>query len=180
MWSTWCKPKLTSEKLAAKYRQRRVRIQIGIDEKLYSVDLELLDRYTAFSTEIARLSLAALAALGAAFSLVVKDGKAVGQLVAKYSIFDPLPMGIVFLCLAAGVALAHRYFATDGFSDYVQALRRLQAPEAADDPGLDRLLDCSSKLYKSCTLLLIFATAALVLGVVCLTVGAPTLLRAQS
>jgi hypothetical protein len=154
---------------------RSARVLKQLHPDFYKADMELLDRYTAFSTEVARLSLLALAALGGAFSLVVKDGQAAKQVIGNYSLCDPLPVGIVLLLFATAAALAHRYFAADGVAHYVDALRRLQASPGAGKGN--EYLGRSKDRYRFSGRLLALAVIALAVGVVFLTIGVVQLLR---
>lgn len=103
-----------------------------LEEKNYKGHLELLDRYVAFSSELVRMSLLGLAAIGFYLKEFVASPNA--------PITDPigwfnLLLGFAGFLLAIAVAcgLLHRYYATDGFAFHLNALRLSVQGGSADE-----------------------------------------------
>lgn len=100
---------------------------IEIEKDTIAPDQYLLDRYTAFSTELLRLSLSGIVG--------------VGFLVSNIRLVDipwPLPasvtkllsVAIIAFGLGAAFALVHRYVATDAFSCHIDLLRMALSAES--------------------------------------------------
>src|SRR6185369_10431945 len=102
-----------------------------LEEKNYKGDLELLDRYVAFSSELVRMSLLGLAAIGFYLKEFVASGNA--PFADPVTWFNLL-LGFAGFLLAIAVAcgLLHRYYATDGLSYHLNALRLSSQPSRAD------------------------------------------------
>lgn len=105
-----------------------------INEQRYRPDLELLDRYQGYSSEVARLSLLGMAALG--FFAV--------QLPSEQR--DPIAgvcLGVAALlfALATACALSHRYHSTDGFYYHLKAARFAEQ----EPPKTDQALKAAEK-----------------------------------
>lgn len=96
------------------------RVFRGLPKQAWEADVELLDRYTGFSSEIVRVGLLAMAGLGYAFSSLSAEVGSGDWLVRL--------LGASGLSLGLGVAsaLGHRYLATDGVAYHV-AERRAEA-----------------------------------------------------
>jgi hypothetical protein len=90
----------------------------AIDERSYKPDLELLDRYQAFSAELLRVALLAIGLFG--FS--VKELHAPAGMSGWWLGLALLAFG--FLAVAAGCALGHRYYSTDGMFHHIRYERR--------------------------------------------------------
>ena len=89
-------------------------IGFGIEEKAYKVDLELQDRYTAYSAEILRLALLGIA--GYVFLLkdiVLAEHAPTVFAQRAHSVWYLLIGGAISLGVAAAFALQHRLYATD-------------------------------------------------------------------
>jgi hypothetical protein len=153
------------------------RVKAVINKGRYEVDVELLKRYIEYSSEIARLSLLALAALGTGVSLLVKDGKIPRELMENTCAPFLLGLGVAFLCAATGFALAHRYLATGGFEDHVWALRSLGATETEGLEKVNAKLASRQKLYLYSWRCLTVSVIGLGAGVLCLSIGSIMLLQ---
>ena len=132
---------------------------LDIPEDSYKADLELLDRYLAFSSEILRVALLGVAA--------------VAFFVEKYASAFAFPavrtaslIGVCALGSSAVFALAHRYCSTDGFHYHLRAARRL--PAKAGRRTDSRLRSC---LYRVSGYFLLLAVAALCAGTMALVVA---------
>lgn len=100
----------------------------------YKPDLELLDRYVGFSSEIVRVSLLGLAAIG----FYLKEFAAPGA--------PPLSSGIAaawflmligaagfLLAMAVACGLLHRYYATNGLASHIKYMRLSQGNAEPQD-----------------------------------------------
>jgi hypothetical protein len=109
------------------------------DENRYKPDLELMDRYTAFSAELVRISLLGIAGLGFYLKEFVAPEKKpqmaqAGALLVQW--FGVL-LGIagLLLSVAAACGLLHRFYAADGFFHHLKALRREKRGDAPAKVG---------------------------------------------
>lgn len=136
-----------------------------ITEDDYKVDLELLDRYQGFSTELLRIFLLGVSLLGFFF-----------QHVASGSHFSPESKERILLLLAAAAtaflvssvfALGHRYFSTDGVFHHIRAARRRHSD--AESAKVDELM--RNRRYRSSTRYLAAAAVFCGLGTTVLTFG---------
>lgn len=93
-----------------------------LSETDYKPDFEIADKYISFSSELLRLSLLAISALGAFIMLSLKNGESHFSLntTDKYLLFITL----IAFALASGAALAHRFWASDSLSYHVAYLRK--------------------------------------------------------
>jgi hypothetical protein len=165
------------EERARDLLQRRVRTKAEIKPDQYKIDLELLDRYVQYSAEILRLALASLAAVGFVASLLIKDNPPLLRSIAANTCAQAVAaIGVMLICFSAAFALAHRYCATDGFSDYARALREIAASRYSTDERVDQKLDERNKYYTCAKWCLRMAALTLALGVICLGAGALILL----
>jgi len=102
----------------------RTRIGIKLDESRFKPDIDLLDRYLAYSAELLRLALLGMA--GYAFLLkeivysTVGGGEFRTRLAQNHWV---LIGGVVSLAFSAGFALQHRIFATDVIACILNNLR---------------------------------------------------------
>ncbi len=102
-----------------------------LEEKNYKGDLELLDRYVAFSSELVRMSLLGLAAIGFYLKEFVASGSTPIEIpVAWFNLL--LGFAGFLLAVAAPFGLLHRYYATDGLAYHLNALRLSEQPNRAD------------------------------------------------
>ena len=92
-----------------------------IPGEFYEADLELLDRYQAFSAEIVRVALLGLAVLG--FFLDKLRQLAPASSPSGTLIRDLLAIGAVLLAGAAAAGLLHRFYSSDGIYFHLRAVR---------------------------------------------------------
>ena len=98
---------------------------IEIAEGVYSPDFAIVDRYQAFSAELARLSLVGVAGYGFLISqLASKQPDTFGTVLRSQT--SVLMFGVTFLGLALALALRHRFASTQCLYDQVTILRSLQ------------------------------------------------------
>lgn len=88
-------------------------------ENDYKLDFEILDRYLNFSSELLRISLLAMGGFGAILLINLKNENENLHL----SKFPSLFISICFFSVCAGLALFHRFYASDSMSWYISYLR---------------------------------------------------------
>ena len=96
-----------------------------VDEKFYKVDLELQDRYTAYSAEILRIALLGIAGYGFLLKDILYAEHAPSTLLHRaHDVWCLLIGGAVCLGLSAALALQHRVYSTDCVSCIVAFIRK--------------------------------------------------------
>jgi hypothetical protein len=114
----------------------KTRIGIRIDEKRYKPDLDLLDRYLAYSAELLRLALLGLAGYGFLLKELVYSSTPRTDFTDR--LFHSrwiLICGVICLGVSAALALQHRIFATDSLACIIDHLRHRAVRNEA---GADR------------------------------------------
>ena len=149
-------------------------IQLGDDS--FKADFEITDKYQSFSAELLRLSLLGIAGYGFLLSQIAVKNAAPSEFfiaLANHALL--LGVGVFCLGLAAGTALAHRFFSTDCLTHQVTILRLLKRAEndcwteeekAADQNRLERERVDQLKDLKRCKLLLMASAALLLVGAI--------------
>jgi hypothetical protein len=114
-------------------------IGLAIDENAYKVDLELQDRYTAYSAEILRLALLGIAGYGFLLKdLVFTEHAPLSFIHRAYDGWYLLMGGAISLGCSAALALQHRLCATDCVA-CVAAFIRKNACGRADEAETERV-----------------------------------------
>ena len=149
-------------------------IQLG--DESFKADFEITDKYQAFSAELLRLSLLGIAGYGFLLSHVaMKDAGPSEFFNALSNLASVLGVGVSCLGLAAGTALAHRFFSTDCLSHQIAILRLLKRTEssnwteeekAEDRKRLERERSDQLKDLKRCKYLLIASGLLLLVGAI--------------
>jgi hypothetical protein len=149
-------------------------IQLG--DESFKADFEITDKYQAFSAELLRLSLLGIAGYGFLLSHVaMKDAGPSAFFSALSNLAPVLGVGVSCLGLAAGTALAHRFFSTDCLSHQITILRLLKRTEssnwteeekAEDRKRLERERSDQLKDLKRCKYLLIASGLLLLVGAI--------------
>jgi hypothetical protein len=146
--------------------------EVMIPAEHYQVDLELLDRYQAFSSELLRISLGGVAVIGFLISSIIGDkGLAAANAALAWFKFFAFASA-VFFCFSAAASLCHRYFATDGVYYHVKAIRlRLFRTQAGGltmqtEEGLDNAVRSRKAIYRFSGRFLFAASLLLWIGVV--------------
>ena len=101
---------------------------VALPPQTFEHDVKVSEKYQRFSTEILRLSLAAIGAVGFLIANgAAKDGFN-AQWLAKNTIFG-FWVVISLLCfgISAGLALLHLYFSADSEAYHLEYLRRLKS-----------------------------------------------------
>jgi hypothetical protein len=122
---------------------------VPVEERLFKADLELLDRYVGFSSEIVRISLLGLAAVGFYLKEFVAPSKEPtlkpGQMPIEIAWFNLLlGSGALLFAIAVGWGLLHRFYATDGVASHIHALRLAEA----GDPKAERRFRMVTRRYR--------------------------------
>jgi hypothetical protein len=132
-------PRSTSLIYMCEQRKKRTGLLSGkkveIPEGRYKSDLELHDRYQAFSEQITRLALGGIAVIGFLVALLVKDAGKAGD-VAVHSAWVRIffPGSAIMFGVAAGLALTHKFFASDGLYHHFRAIKLLILKESNQFP----------------------------------------------
>jgi hypothetical protein len=113
-----------------------------IHEDTYKADFALFDRYVNFSSEILRISIAGIGAIGFIFGLSKEIGNT-SALLAEPFFRWANGIGLILLAISSACALAHRYFATDGLHYHLKLCRGGAATNA---DKRNRLYDRSGRL----------------------------------
>jgi hypothetical protein len=85
---------------------------VPIGEEAYKSDIQLLDRYQAYSAELLRLSLAGLGVVGFLVS---------NKLITQQPVRILLTIGIISFGISSGCALGYRYLSSDGVHHLMKA-----------------------------------------------------------
>jgi hypothetical protein len=104
-----------------------------VPENLYKADLEILDRYQGYSSELIRLSLLGIGAL-AFFLAQVALGEHTPASLKDWLAGLALGISALLFALSTACALSHRYHSTDGFTSHIKAIRsaNAQPPEPSE------------------------------------------------
>src|SRR4051812_47706676 len=84
----------------------------------YKQDLDILDRYVNFSSELLRLSLLGISGFGALVLYSKGGGKSGHDLLTEH-VSPILFTAVVFFAITAGLTLSHRFIATDSMSYHI-------------------------------------------------------------
>ena|SRR5688572_12135772 len=116
-----------------------------------SDDFKVLDRYQAFSTEVLRLGLLGIGAIG----VLVVGGKGISPLVTATSTSILTKIAILLslsgFAAACAFALCHRYWSTDAMAclKKLSDLREMREPDeskiTAEFTGMERAFDLSTR-----------------------------------
>ncbi|WP_045856529.1 hypothetical protein [Teredinibacter purpureus] len=134
-----------------------------VHEDRYKIDVIVLEKYMAFSTEILRLALLGIAVYGFLVSNIVLEIGESGLLAlnANMSSVVFLFLGPIAFLLSSLAALAHRFYSSDCLAHYVRILR---LSEAEGNEKLKTEKDSLEKDGKRCKNLIIASCIFLVLG----------------
>lgn len=98
---------------------------VAVLEDLYAADWSLYDRFLGFSAEILRVSLAGIGVSGFLVALLADNGQIFRRALGSGVFQGAILMALGFLALAAVLALAHRFFASDGMYHHLVAIKLL-------------------------------------------------------
>jgi len=132
----------------------------ALEEDLYKADMELLDKYQSFSSELLRLSLSGIGAIGILLGLFLKD---LGQSIEVFARISIIASAVCFgACVIS--SLLHRYYSTEGMFYHIRSLRvNLQGIPDEKDSSKKRNANYkfSSKALWAAALFLILAAFCL-------------------
>lgn len=97
---------------------------IEVPPDRYKADLELHDRFTQFSSELLRMAVGGVAAIGFFVSLLAQKER-LPTVLSRTSVYVPLAVSVAAFVLAGGGALAHRFLAADGMFHHLRAIKHL-------------------------------------------------------
>ena len=154
----------------------RTLADIQLVDDSFKADFEITDKYQAFSAELLRLALLGIAGYGFLLShIAVKDAVPTGFFGALLNHVPLLGVGVSCLGLAAGTALAHRFFSTDCLAHQITILRLLKRADNSGGTEDERIEDRKRlekersdqlKDLKRCELLLTASAALLFIGAI--------------
>jgi hypothetical protein len=131
-------------------KNNRIKIELNpemmfasITENNYKIELELLDRYIKFSSELLRLSLLCVAVVGfiiTNYNSVFQDNS--GQ--AEYFLIA----GILSFAFSSMLAMIHRYIATDAFRFFCYGIRLKESAKETIDQMMDDNIEEALKSRK--------------------------------
>ena len=130
-------------------------------------DLEVLDRYQAFSAEILRIALLGLSALGvAASSVILIPKRSPGDLALAVPLTAKLCIVIAALgfCLSAAAAALHRYFSANSMACQIRILRLELKGSAEATTRLDRERGQRQTMFTLSSICIAIAPGALAAG----------------
>jgi hypothetical protein len=153
-------------------------IETTIPEPEYKADLEVLDRYQAYSAEVARLATLTIIAFGFLLSFAFYNGGRTqfGDALLRHKYV--LTSRILALGIAVGLALAHRYVSTDAMSVLI---RNIRISKSQDNFTPDYVQAQGNQLFRRFKLsgwLIAAASLFLVVGAVCIALAALAALAA--
>jgi len=90
-----------------------------VPKESYKADIELLEKYVGFSSELLRISLLAMGGYGALITALYGNPKELCHLQHAYILFASM---LIFAC-SAGATLFHRYYASDSLSWQIAFIR---------------------------------------------------------
>lgn len=157
---------------------------IGVDEKLYKADLEILDRYQKFSAELLRMALLGVSGYGFLITNIIfkenvwKENNRIVQAITGAQCY--FIVGLIALGVTTAAALAHRYYSTDCVTHLVMRIRLTQQLDnlPVDDPrrhDVEKKTDLQKYLlkndFRTSARLFVVASSALFVGVVCVAMA---------
>lgn len=138
--------------------------EIALEPGTFEHDVAVSDRYQLFSTELLRLSLFGIGAVG---FIAEHLGVANWSTLAKQSV----SLSLLFMSLSGSAALAHRYIGPDGLACHLEYLR-LRKRGTPLDPGVARRARRERNwLFKHAGSVLLASACFLGMGFICVAAG---------
>lgn len=98
--------------------------EVPLEAEAYKADLEVVDRYQAFSTELLRLALLGIAGYGFLLSQIIFGNTESAEFLTRLQRGQwLLALGLAALGVSAGAALMHRFYSTDCITHHIRFLR---------------------------------------------------------
>ncbi|MFN7944603.1 MAG: hypothetical protein U0Z53_04585 [Blastocatellia bacterium] len=119
-------------------------VKIEIPDIRYKADLELHDRFQSFASEVMRLALAGIAAIGAFLTILASSGTtgSVKSAMQSKKFFSMVLIALITFSLSVICALLHRFLASDGMFHHMRAIKLLilkENPDANPHLKMDKL-----------------------------------------
>ncbi len=105
--------------------------RIEIPEDRYSADMALHDRFVSFSSEMMKLAIGGIVAVGFILTLLAGKG-ALPPIVYSPAFATAAIASVSFFVLSAGSSLVHRFLAADGIYHHLRAIKHLILAEEPD------------------------------------------------
>ena len=147
--------------------------ELKVDESLYKSDLAVTEKYQAFSSELLRISLIGIAAIGFFYEKLSTNILFEKQLLFSITIKEVLIVSLVLLATSSAFALAHRYYSSDCIAYMISTLRYTNAAQN-ESLGKERQSHfmteskkerkIRNKLFKLCKYFLAISAIAMALG----------------
>ena len=153
---------------------------LNVDELLYKPDLAVSEKYQAFSSELLRISLIGIAAIGFFYEKLNTQLLFEKQLLFSITVKEMLHLSLSLLAISSAFALSHRYFSSDCIAYMISTLRYTNAAnnESSDTERKNHFLNNSKKerkkrnrLLKLCKFLLAISGIAMALGAIGLVIS---------
>lgn len=153
--------------------------ELPVEDKYFKPDLEISDRFQAYSAELLRVSLAGVAAVGFFFDKLVQFLNFQQQLWGNFTVKGMLILSLIFLAASSALALAHRYLSSDGMSYHLTFIRLARAAESEKDNDRKDCLKARAgrerkwrnRFFNACEILLGASALALGIGAFCLVIS---------
>jgi hypothetical protein len=155
---------------------------VAVPERTFERDLEVSDRYQAYSAEVLRLALLGIAGIGFLLVNLGPSSEVNPFLVAAYQsqLAPSLYAALGCLGLSASLSLAHRYLSADTLAYHLRALRLDIRNVDGDSDQAKREREGRDIRFTICRWLLGLAAGFLAIGAVALAWGFSSALRAIS
>jgi hypothetical protein len=102
---------------------------IEIPRDRYVADLELHDRFIGFSSELLRIALAGIAAVGFLIAMLAGNGTLPDAVLTPMFVY-PTIATVALLACSAACALGHRFLASDGMFHHMRSVKLLITTES--------------------------------------------------
>ena len=154
--------------------------ELPVEEKYYKPDLEISDRFQAYSAELLRVSLAGVVIVGYFYEKLYLFLDFKQSFWNYFTVRDALIWSLLFLASSSALALAHRYFTSNSMSYHLSYIRYEVAAqnENSDTCRKESLHEKANiekgwryRNLKGCERLLSASATALGLGTFCLVLG---------
>jgi hypothetical protein len=154
--------------------------ELLVEEKYYKPDLEITDRFQAYSAELLRVSIAGVAAVGFFYEKLEKFLDFTQHFWGFFTVKKILIGSLISLATSSALALAHRYLSSDSMAYHLNHIRLAQAAESEEGDKVRR--ECLStrarherkwrnRFLRTCEILLGASAVTLAAGAFCLVIG---------
>jgi uncharacterized membrane protein YfcA len=153
--------------------------ELPVEDKYYKPDLEISDRFQAYSAELLRVSLAGVAAIGFFFDKLSQFLNFPQQFWGNFTVKGILILSLISLATSSALALLHRYLSSDSMAYHLTFIRLARAAESENDENRKKCLKARARtekkwrdrFFSACEILLGASAFALGIGAFCLVIG---------